>query len=244
MSSKFNFTLKGIDHKNIIERYSLSIAKDEKSSGVTKISELNSKKDANSFIDDIKTDKKYIITMLDYLSNQQLPKKTDLHCWWCRHPFDTVPVGCPLKYVPTQIEKKYYSEIHKENYTILHNISSLTISKLNIPKDSTTGNYYETDGIFCSFNCCLSFIQDNGKNPIYVQSRTLLGKIYTELYDTPPLPPYDIKPAPHWRLLKQYGGNMTIQDFKDNFSKIIESLGSIREFPKLKPVGWVYGKKL
>ena len=60
----------------------------------------------------------------------------------------------------------------------------------------------------------------------------------------PPLPPYDIKPAPHWRLLKQYGGNMTIQDFKDNFSKIIESLGSIREFPKLKPVGWVYGKKL
>lgn len=235
MSSKFNFTLKGIDHKTILERYSLYIP-GEKSGGVTKISELNSK----SFVDDIKTDKKYIITMLDHLSCQKLPEKTSLFCWWCRNSFNTTPVGCPLKYVPTQIEKKYYSEIHKENYSILHNISTKNIDR--VVSSSTKENYYETDGIFCSFNCCLSFIQDNNKNPLYYQSRTLVGKIYTEMCDTITL---DINPAPHWRVLKDYGGNMSIEEFRESFCKFtVESLGKIREFPKFKPVGWVYGKKL
>ena len=237
MSSKFNFTLKNIEHKNIVERYSLFISKEEKQpgGGVTHLSEINAKQDTNTFI---KTDKKYSITMLDYLTSEKLPDKTDIHCFWCRHPFTNIPIGCPLKYIPRQLEKKYFSEIHKENYTILHNITSKNIEE---KMQGLSGNYYETDGIFCSFNCCLSFIYDNIKNPIFAHSQSLLGKLYMELYD---IPPYDIKPAPHWRLLKEYGGTMTIEEYRDSLSKItFDFYAKIRELPKFKPVGWIFTSK-
>jgi hypothetical protein len=235
MSSKFNFTLKNIDHKNIIERYSLYITNDEKKSGITHLSEINVNQDTNTFI---KMDKKYSITMLDYLLAESLPEKTDIHCFWCRHSFSTIPIGCPIKYIPRQLEKNYFSEIHKENYTILHNVSS-KIPQEN--KENHTENRYETDGIFCSFSCCLSFIYDNIKNPIYSQSQCLLGKLYTELYEAPP---WDIKPAPHWRLLKRYGGSMTIEEYRDRLSKITyDFCGRLREIPKSKTIGWIFAAK-
>ena len=31
-------------------------------------------------------------------NNNNWPKKTDIHCWWCCHSFDTVPVAIPTKY--------------------------------------------------------------------------------------------------------------------------------------------------
>lgn len=228
MSSKFNFTLKNIEHKNIIERYSLYISKEEKNR-VTRLTEISSNNDTNNYI---KTDNKYSITMLDHLTSQKLPDKTSIYCFWCRHPFDTIPLGCPIKYMPKQIEKKYFSEIHKENYTILQNTTK------NSEEKGATLDYYETDGIFCSFNCCMSFVYDNIKNPMYSQSQSLIGKLYMDLYN---IPPYDIKPAPHWRLLKDYGGNMTIDDYRSSFSKVTyEFYAKIREIPRFKPVGWIF----
>ena len=31
-------------------------------------------------------------------NNNNWPKKTDIHCWWCCHSFNTVPVAIPTKY--------------------------------------------------------------------------------------------------------------------------------------------------
>lgn len=30
------------------------------------------------------------------------PTRTDVHCWWCCNPFDTVPVPCPVKFDSTR----------------------------------------------------------------------------------------------------------------------------------------------
>ena len=31
---------------------------------------------------------------------KNLPQKTDLWCWWCCHPFETIPVALPIHYDP------------------------------------------------------------------------------------------------------------------------------------------------
>lgn len=33
---------------------------------------------------------------------KKLPEKTDLACWWCRHKFETHPVGCPYRITKTK----------------------------------------------------------------------------------------------------------------------------------------------
>ena len=233
MSSKYNFTLKHIEHKNIIERYSLYINK-KNTNGVTQISELNThKSETISFINEIQNNKKYVITMMDYLTNQQLPDKTEIYCFWCRHSFQTKPIGCPIKYVPNQYEKKYFSEITKDKYVIKYNVAKTQDVSNIIEK-----NYYETDGVFCSFNCCLSFIEENKKNPLYQHSSFLLIKIYSEIFNDFPT---KITPAPTWRLLKKYGGNLDIDEFRSTFSNISYSYkGIIREIPKFKPIGWLW----
>lgn len=233
MSSKYNFTLKHINHQNLIDRYNLFYAKDEKTpGGVTRINELSDKKEVSMAINlDIKN-----ITMYDYLSQDAFPKTTNLSCFWCRNPFETIPIGCPIKYFSPQIEKVYYSEIHKDNYTILHNIQEK--KQTDIKK---TESYYETDGIFCSFNCCISFIQDNPKNPLYSFSQSLLSKVYLDIFGKVP---ENIVPAPHWRMLKSYGGSLTIQEFRENSMRLdLACKERIREIPKLKTIGWIFESK-
>lgn len=37
---------------------------------------------------------KYWITQ--NVKSEKLPTITELSCWWCRHSFDSIPIGCPL----------------------------------------------------------------------------------------------------------------------------------------------------
>ena len=46
-----------------------------------------------------------------------------------------------------------------------------------------SGEYYETDGIFCSFNCCQSYINDNKHIRLYDNSHMLLLKMYNDLME-------------------------------------------------------------
>lgn len=251
MSSKFNFTIKEVVHKNIIERYSLSIPISEENivQNVTKISDLTiqNKTEHISFLDDVKNNKNLIITMKDFLTKESIPKQTNISCYWCRHKFDTIPIGCPIRYIPSQYEKKYFSEITKDKYVIRQNITN---QKKNIIQDKENiidKEYYETDGIFCSFNCCLAFIEDRrlAKNSLYNQSFNLLMKIYTEVYfdkGIETIPP--LVKAPHWRLLKEYGGVMSIDEFRKTFfSKEYILNGKIREIPKFKTIGFIFNEK-
>lgn len=245
--SKF-LTFKDIDHKKIIETYSLYISKEKlpecseiSDKKVTKITELK-EEDSLIFMDDSKNIKNCNITMLDYLRKEKLPEKTDLNCFWCRNSFESFPIGCPIKYFPSQYEKRYYSEITKDRYIIRNNITKEKREELEEKnqKNINYKEYYETDGIFCSFNCCISFIDENKRESHYQTSESLLIKIYQEIFEK--IPDF-IQRAPHWRLLKEYGGTMSISEFRNQAVNIShENIAKIREIPKFKPIGWVFEK--
>lgn len=114
-----------------------------------------------------------------------MPSKTSNHCWWCRNPFETEPLGIPLSM--DQDNKSYV---------------------------------FEMEGIFCSYECCHSFLKDNSKSCTllnYNQSLYLLHKLYELTGHSTPL-----KEAPDWKLLEIVGtGSLTIKQFRSNLASFI-----------------------
>ena len=65
-------------------------------------------------------------------------------------------------------------------------------------------------GNFCSYNCALAYNIDVGDN---VWKRTsLLNLLYYKTYENYS----NIKAAPDWKVLKEFGGNLTIEQFRKN----------------------------
>lgn len=99
-------------------------------------------------------------------------------------------------------------------------------------------NKYITDGIFCSFNCCMAYINDNYKNELYEQSTVLLHQIYFKLFNNET----NIKPASSWKLLTDYGGTLSIEEFRQSFNSInyIDITNYITKIPEQHSIGWLY----
>jgi hypothetical protein len=231
---KHSFILKNIDVDAINLKYGLilisNIEKEASISGdKTRISDiLEPEIDASiSFLDENKREYDCIATMVDISSSEFLVPKTNICCFWCRHSFGYKPIGCPVKFINSSIEKSYISQITKDEYHMKENITRLKLNRLLSNKDkiipngisilSTEKEYYLTDGIFCSFNCTLSFINDNNKDLFYRDSISLLHSLYEKFTGKKIL---KIIPAPHWRLLKNYGGHMSIDEFRKNFNSV------------------------
>ena len=132
------------------------------------------------------------------------------HCYWCRHPFKTQALGCPIKYMPNTSVRTYYSEMTKSNFSVKESVCFNQHVKHKDDIETIENDYYETDGIFCSPNCLLSYIKDNKKNALYIDSETLFYRLC----------PDKILPAPHWRVLDVYGGPLSIEKFREGFSKM------------------------
>lgn len=231
MSKKQSFTLKNVDIDAINVKYGLilisNIDKEAKISGdKTKISDiiLSEPEYALSFLDENKKNYDCVATMVNFSTLETLPVFTDKKCFWCRHNFDSRPIGCPIKYVNSTIEKSYVSQITKDEYRMKENITktkmdrilSMDHSGINISSVGT--DYYLTDGIFCSFNCTLAFINDNNKDSYYKDSIGLLHSLY-KIFIGKKIE--KLVPAPHWRLLSDYGGPFSINEFRDKFNKIM-----------------------
>ena len=96
-------------------------------------------------------------------------------------------------------------------------------------------SHFLVDGVFCSFNCCLAFIQENSKNMLYDKSKQLLYKMYMICF--PQIPETQaIIAAPHWRLLKDYGGHLSIEEFRKKFNKLIY----VEDTFTNKSISWIY----
>ncbi len=143
------------------------------------------------------------LTMSDFVDQKHLPLTTDKPCWWCRHSFNSCPMGIPIR---------YYPDVQKGQHT--EPIQTF-LKKRNLP--TTTSDYFETEGIFCSFPCCKAYILDNRFNSRYKKSLTLLSLLYYKLYDKY----IDIPRAPSWKLLEEWGGSMNIEKFKNSFGKFV-----------------------
>lgn len=76
-------------------------------------------------------------------------------------------------------------------------------------------NTYITEGIFCSLNCAKAYLSEKmcSCESFYKDSPMLIHTYACELgYNGP------IKQAPSWKLLKAYGGYMSISDFRNETS--------------------------
>src|SRR5436190_4760624 len=69
--------------------------------------------------------KRFYITMVDDLKKTEI--RPDTFCFWCRHPFTTQGIGCPVKYVTSKISKACMSEVTKEKFVIQQKVSQYTI---------------------------------------------------------------------------------------------------------------------
>jgi hypothetical protein len=158
-------------------------------------------------------------------------------CFWDRHPFTTTPLACPIKYVPNVVSRTYFSEITKDKFTVKESVYADQKVDGSISVTTEKNDYYETDGIFCSFNCMYAFILENKKNPIYSESEYLFTRF---LHDV--LKMTKINPAGHWRLLEEYGGTLTIEEFRLAFSKIeYENKGIYKPF---RSIGYAFEERI
>jgi hypothetical protein len=247
--SKYSFTLKDLNIGNIHNKYAIVVENIDLSTfdnpnSTTKLTDLHKNTpEVVSFLDDSKQLRSCNVSMIDFTSK----KKVNLlryNCFWCRNPFDCKPIGCPLKYVSNQVFRKYHSHISKDTYKIKENVTTNRMMLLDNDKfiPMHTGEYYETDGIFCSFNCCQSFINDNKHIRLYDSSHMLLVKMYNEILNTKNA---IITPAPHWRTLEYYGGTINIIQFRENFNKVeYEYHGNIKHIPNFLPLGMLYEAKI
>ncbi len=206
---KYTFVLKNIDISQIDSKYKFKFKSNINNSthkqNTTHINDLNaleSNYKSYSYLDDSKKKKKCTVTMNNSLG-KPLPSKTKIHCFWCKHPFNTKPIGCPIKF-------------NKHSYT--------------------------TDGIFCSFNCCLSYINDNKHKSMYDLSLTYLSNIHNKLFKIDTF----VKPAPHWRILDTFGGTKNINEYRNSFDSIVYEPNNnyIKAFPEQLPIGWIFEENL
>lgn len=149
---------------------------------------------------------------------------TKIRCHWDHNTFEGIGIFCPLTYRPKQVAKIGQNEI-KVKGSSENNLNNFII-KENIPrcKDTSTFGknlieitdaYYEVDGVFCSPECCLAFINDEKSKfggSKYADSERLLHFMLGLTTR--------ISPANHFRLLKEYGGNLTIEQFRNNNKSI------------------------
>lgn len=232
--SKTTFTLKNINIPKINQKYNLesenpSNFEDKNIAKTTKIADLNhDKHETVSFLDESKRIHKCKVIYIDYINHKDI-SNNKYSCFWCRHPFDNKPIGCPIKYISKQASKTYYSHISRTTYTIKDNVSRNNDIEENENLHINDGDYYESDGVFCSFECCMAFINDNKNKSLYKLSKQLLIKIYNDINNTKC---QTINSAPHWRLLENYGGMLSISKFREGISKLdYEFQGEIRFVP-------------
>lgn len=67
-------------------------------------------------------------------------------------------------------------------------------------------------GHFCSFNCAMSYNLEINDQKTW-KRKSLLSLLYQKTYSKFK----EINPAPSWRVLKEYGGSLTIEEFRENF---------------------------
>lgn len=233
---KRTFILKNVDTHNIRLTYGLLIVSnlqkgygDDDPMKTTRIENVIAVEEHGvSFLDEHKKEVKCVATMVNWIGREKLPETTDMCCFWCRHQFATCPIGCPIYYVNPMIEKSYTSQITKDKYYMRENVTreklsrmmeSVSSSSSNVEIQAFPNHYYLTDGNFCSFNCVLAFIESQYHNSFYRDSYYLLHGMYEQLVGKK-MNQCKLNPAPDWRLLKAYGGNLTIEEFRRAFNHI------------------------
>lgn len=165
-------------------------------------------------------------------------------------PDDWFPISLPVKYYPSYIESllidnRKINQLNKLEYLVNEVIPTeayesdknfsdkvfydkkfLTVKERedyeSDPKTDKTKlkirEYFDGEGIFCSFNCMLSYYLENqSKNVRYKDTPTLINLLYYYIFGKYP---EKISKASSWKMLKDFGGDLSIEEFRKNFNNI------------------------
>jgi hypothetical protein len=81
-----------------------------------------------------------------------------------------------------------------------------------------TKQFFETEGVFCSFNCIVSYLEDNRNNPLYQNSYNLVYFMYKMIFGE--FPNFNIVKSPSWKLRNEYGGPLSDEDYEKYIQNI------------------------
>ena len=81
---------------------------------------------------------------------------------------------------------------------------------IGLPENYVDGKF-ELQGNFCCFNCAKSYNLDLSDNNTWKRN-SLLDFFYNLTYNEDKT----IVPAPHWKTLRDFGGNLSIEEFRDD----------------------------
>lgn len=138
-----------------------------------------------------------------------LPRnRVDIQCWWCRHKFESAPIGIPTKY-------------HQKQKTELSDNLMESVEM------------FETYGIFCTFPCALAYIMDNRKDQIFKDSVALLHLMYYRFFNKHIV----IKKAIHWSMIKGNGGDRNINNFRTTYDEKVSLTNNIASLVFQIPIG-------
>lgn len=83
--------------------------------------------------------------------------------------------------------------------------------RVALPENNYDGKYY-VKGYFCSYNCALAYNLDLSDDKTWART-SLLHKMYSETFSSKKV----IKPANSWLILKNFGGKVSIEDYRKQF---------------------------
>lgn len=142
----------------------------------------------------------YYSQCCDHVTNKKMPSTTTIPCFYCTETFTTPALGIPIKFVPSfSVEDGIQRKIHTSE-----DMRRLQEQGRSIVKR----DYYEVDGNFCSFPCMMTYISLH-PGP-YTESLQLMKRLHWKLYGCS----FKVEWAPDIRLLKKYGGHMSIQEWR------------------------------
>ena len=144
-----------VNFAEVEKEYGLSQSQIEKKSTVTAISSTNKDIFQQQTLSDKRKLKNIFILSME-MNLKPLLDKTNIWCFWCKHPFEHKPLGCPVKhYLNEQGESVY------ETYKIFCGFSCMKAHLTFVKK-------YGID------------------EHIYRESDTLMNQMYIDIYDEPP----------------------------------------------------------
>jgi hypothetical protein len=185
-------------------------------------------------------------TSFFYLRNlvdkKRLPEKTDLCCWHCTEPFHTRPLGLPLKYVPDF----FLSTFRSDKEDAQPSVYKTDVYTKECKEDVYMRDYFETEGIFCSFPCMIAYGTARSSKIEYKNWRGLVPRLHKKIYEKELV----WRCAPDPRLLKKFGGHLSIEDFRNeeasNYRETLRFEGGLKkdermtEHVDMVPVSRVY----
>lgn len=149
----------------------------------------------------------------DYLEQKSIPYHTDVCCFHCTEAFQTPPMGIPIEFVPSYYTSTFKSEKDDSVIVMKNTIHSTKefAKMMNIDdKMVFKRDYFEVDGNFCSFPCMIAYYKNNQGRIEYKNSKGLMERLHKRLYNKPLV----WRCAPDIRLLKKFGGHLSIDEFR------------------------------